>query len=87
MRDSLRDLRPAEFLQVTRRIANDTFEQRLLDVSDRGYGLVLSAVQGTFAEDFVGFAFRGFAVSAMQSLDDSNRVLVQQGLLPPFTLF
>jgi hypothetical protein len=30
--------------------------------------------------------FRGFAVTAMDGLNDSNRVLVQRGLLPPFTL-
>ena len=81
----LQVLAPADFLRATRRSANDSFEQRLLDTNDRTYGLVMSAVQGTFDPDFaVAGAFRGIAVSAMMTLDDSNRVLVQRGLLPGF---
>jgi hypothetical protein len=87
LRNSLRGLAPADFLRATRREAADAFEQRLLDVSDRSYSLVLTALQEQFAQDpFVGGAFRGLAVSAMEGLDELNRVLVQRGLLPPFTL-
>src|SRR6266508_1726096 len=87
LRNSLRGLAPADFLRATRREAADAFEQRLLDVSDRSYSLVLTALEEQFAQDpFVGGAFRGLAVSAMEGLDELNRVLVQRGLLPPFTL-
>jgi hypothetical protein len=87
LQSALQGLAPADFLRATRRSANDSFEQRLLDTNDRTYGLVISAVQGTFDPDFgVAGAFRGLAVSAMMTLDDSNRVLVQRGLLPAFPI-
>lgn len=88
LRDSLGNLAPGQFLRATRREATDAFEQRLLDVSDRFYRLVLAALQERFAsqEFFVAGTFRGLAVEAMEGLNDSNRVLVQRGLLPAFTL-
>jgi hypothetical protein len=88
LRDALGDLAPAHFLRVTRREPTDGFEQRLLDLSDRSYRLVLAALQERFGSQdfFIAGTFRGFAVSAMAMLDDGNRVLVQRGLLPPFTL-
>ncbi|GEL20896.1 hypothetical protein [Pseudonocardia asaccharolytica] len=88
LRDSLRDLAPADFLRATRREASDAFERRLLHVSDRYYGLVLAALQERFGQqDFVtAGSFRSFAVSAMEGLDEINRALVQRGLLPPFTI-
>jgi hypothetical protein len=86
LRDALRGVAPAEFLRATRRVARDSFEERLLDVSDRSYRLVLSAVRELFGEEFaVAGAFRGFAVAAMEGLEQIDRVLVQRGLLPPFT--
>ena len=86
LQTALDGLTPAEFLRATRTTANDSFEQRLLDTNDRTYGLVVSAVRGTFDPDFaVSGAFRGIAISAMMTLDESNRLLVQRGLLPPFT--
>ncbi len=86
--DALRHLEPGDFLRATRREAADTFEQRLLDISDRGYRSILAALQEQFAQQdfFVAGTFRGFAVFAMDSLDGINRALVQRGLLPPFTL-
>jgi hypothetical protein len=88
LRDSLGDLAPTDFLRVTRREATDAFEQRLLDVCDRTYGLILAALHEWFAQEdvFIAGTFRGFAVSAMENLDGITRVLVQRGLLPPFTL-
>jgi hypothetical protein len=86
LQTALDDLAPAEFLRAIRTTANDSFEQRLLDTNDRTYGLVVGAVRGTFDPDFaVSGAFRGIAISAMLTLDESNRLLVQRGLLPPFT--
>ncbi|MEO7351803.1 MAG: hypothetical protein ABIW17_07880 [Marmoricola sp.] len=88
LRDSLGDPVPPDFLRVPRRATSDAFEQRLLDVSDRVYGLVTSALAQRYAQQdfFAGGAFRALAVSAMDALDDSNRALAQRGLLPPFTL-
>lgn len=86
LQTALDGLAPAEFLRATRTTANDSFEQRLLDTNDRTYGLVVSSVRGTFDPDFaVSGAFGGIAISAMMTLDESNRLLVQRGLLPPFT--
>jgi hypothetical protein len=86
LQTALDGLTPAEFLRAIRTTVNDSFEQRLLDTNDRTYGLVVSAVRGTFDPDFaVSGAFRGIAISAMTTLDESNRLLVQRGLLPSFT--
>jgi hypothetical protein len=87
LRDALGDPPPPDFLRVPRRQTNDAFEQRLLDSSDRFYRLVTSALEQRFGPDpLVGGAFRSLAVSAMDGLNDSNRLLAQRGLLPPFTL-
>jgi hypothetical protein len=84
LRDSLHGVAPAEFLRATRRTPSDPFEERLLDVSDRCYRLVVDAVREFFAADFsAAGTFRSFALSAMDALDQSNRLLVQRGLLPP----
>jgi hypothetical protein len=88
LRTALGDVPPAFFLRAIRRETNDAFEQRLLDVSDRGYQSILAALGESFAQEdfFAAGAFTRFAVSAMTSLDDVHRLLVQRGLLPPFTL-
>jgi hypothetical protein len=89
LRASLGTIPPGEFLRATRREAADAFEQRLMDLSDRLYRLVRAALQERFAPSrdfFVAGTFRDFAVTAMDGLNDSNRALVQRGLLPPFTL-
>jgi hypothetical protein len=88
LRDALGDPAPADALRATRRDTTDAFEQRLLDVSDRVYRLVTSALNEQFgqADLFTAGGFRSLAVSAMTALDDSHRLLVQRGLLPPFTL-
>ncbi|HEY9378845.1 MAG TPA: hypothetical protein VIQ02_17345 [Jiangellaceae bacterium] len=89
LRDSLGTLSPDDFLRATRRQPADALDQRLLDLSDRFYRLVLAALQERFAPSqdfFVAGTFRGFAVDAMDGLNDSTRVLVQRGLLPRFTL-
>jgi hypothetical protein len=80
--DPLTGLTPTAFLRATRREAADSFEGRLLEVSDRSYGLILKALAEQFAQ---AAAFSDLAVSAMEGLDEINRALVQRGLLPPFT--
>lgn len=84
LRDSLGDLSPDDYLRATRREAADPFEQRLLDLSDRIYGLILASLQDRFAPRSP--TGPGLATSAMDTLHDANRILVQRGLLPPFTL-
>jgi len=83
LRDALGAVAPATLLRATRREGVDSFERRLLDVSDRSYRLVLAALQERFAPQASGSPT--LAVSAMEGLDGVNRVLVQRGLLPPFT--
>lgn len=82
MRDSLEDLPAADALRATRREPKDAFEQRLMNVSDRSYSLIMMTLEQTFLRQG---SFRRIATSAMDSLDEINRALVQHGLLPPFT--
>ena len=48
-RDSLAGLSPTDFLRATWREGEGPFEQRLLDVSDRSYGLIIATLQERFA--------------------------------------
>ena len=88
LRTVLPDDVPAGLLRATRREANDAFEQRILDASDRIYHLVLSTLREQFehTDFFVSRSFRSLAEKEMLSLDDITRLLVQRGLLPDFTL-
>ena len=80
--DPLTGLASADYLRATRRQGADSFEERLLEASDGSYRVVVAALRDQFAQEA---GFSSLAVSAMQALDDINRVLVQRGLLPPFT--
>jgi hypothetical protein len=92
---SLDDLRavlsgaePATLLRVTRREPNDSFEQRLLDLSDHCYSQVLATLRSQFDQPdfFVSGSFRALATSAMLGeLDISLQTLAQRGLLPAFS--
>jgi hypothetical protein len=84
----LRTLLPDGLLRATRRQASNTLEQRMLDASDRIYDLVLSTLREQFehTDFFVARSFRSLAEREMTSLDDINRLLVERGLLPAFTL-
>jgi hypothetical protein len=75
-------LAPGDYLRATRRQAADSFEERLLAASDRGYRLIIDALKDQFA---TAGTFSSLAVSAMRVVDDANRLLAQRGLLPPFT--
>jgi len=88
LRDALGDVPPAFFQRAIRRETNDAFERRLLDVSDRGYQAIVTALGESYAQQdfFAGGAFTRVAVTGMVILDDVHRLLVQRGLLPPFTL-
>jgi hypothetical protein len=84
LRDALGDPPPPDFLRVPRRETTDPLELRLLELSDRVYRLVTSALDAQFAQQDV-FGFRSLATSAMDALDVSHLALAQRGLLPPFT--
>ena len=88
LRAVLRGTEPATLLRVTRREPVDSFEQRLLDLSDRCYHQVLAALRSQFDQPDLldSRPFRALATSAMLGeLDTSLQVLAQRGLLPPFT--
>ena len=84
--DALGSVTPADAIRITRREPADAFEELLLGVSDKLYGLVVAALrdQLSFADSFAGSSFRQLAVSAMFGLDEANRALVHRGLLPTF---
>ncbi len=87
LRDALGEPVPPDVLRVTRREPAESFEERLLGVSDRLYRTVLEALGHRFAQTdfFVAAAFGSLAVDTMMGpLDDSLRLLVQRGLLPSF---
>ncbi len=78
---------PPDVLRVTRRNPADSFEERLLSVTDRSYRTVVEALGHRFAQTdfFIAGAFGRLAVDTMMGpLDDSLRLLVQRGLLPSF---
>ena len=88
LQDPLPDPLPPDLLRATRREASDSFEQRLLDISDRTYASVLAALEERFTQEdlFVAGGFRSLAIAAMETMNEVHRTLVQRGLLPPFTL-
>jgi uncharacterized protein YbjT (DUF2867 family) len=79
--DPLAGLAPGDYLRATGRQAADAFEERLLEASDRSYGLIVDALRDQFT---AGASFSSLAVSAMWVMNDINRLLAQRGLLPPF---
>jgi hypothetical protein len=81
---------PADVLRATRRDASGDFEQYLLEANDRAYALTVAVLTDQFSAppfsadsgNYRQLAYPG----AMRGLDDMNCVLVQRGLLPPFTV-
>ncbi len=86
----LRDVPASVYLLASRYEPADDLERFLLDLSDRYYQLIMNAVRMSFAVPgdfgFGGGELLQRAVSAMLSLNDVNRLLVQRGLLPAFTV-
>ena len=84
--DQLAGLTPEVFLRATHRDTTDPFEQSLLDVSDRAYGVVVGVLSEQFdqAKSEPLAALSPLAFPSMQTLDGICRLLVQRGLLPPF---
>jgi hypothetical protein len=84
LKQKLDGIPPSVYLRATPRAPGDDLEERLFDLSDHSYRLLVRIVQIFFdpANDRVGF---GDALDAMKAADKVNRVLVGLGLLPPFT--
>jgi hypothetical protein len=89
LRAALDGLAPADFLRATRRETTDPFEQGLLSVADRTYGLLVNIVREWLGpQDLSAVSippFETWAFDAMFTLDEIHRLLVQRGLLPQFT--
>jgi hypothetical protein len=85
LQTALDGVAPADFLRATRRTANDGFEERMLEMNGRIYGVIVRALRGTFNPDSeTAPAFSDVATTLMTAMDDSNHLLVQRALLPPF---
>ncbi|HEX4254373.1 MAG TPA: hypothetical protein VH089_04745 [Streptosporangiaceae bacterium] len=78
----LASVTPDVYLRATRRAATDSFEQRLLDASDSAYGLIVRALDEQFGSSGSSGLLPGYT---MGTADEVNVLLVQRGLLPPFT--
>ena len=88
LRDHLADQPIADLLRATRRSGSTIAENFLLRISNRTYALLLGAL-GNFYGDLDSAAagtFRLTALSIMEMLNDVNRALVHEGLLPPFQM-
>jgi len=89
MQTVLRGLAPADFLRATRRETTDPFEEGLLSVADRTYGLLVNIVREWLGPEDVSAVsippFQSWALDAMFTLDEIHRLLVQRHLLPQFT--
>ena len=86
--DLLADQPIADLLRATRRSGSTTSENLLLGISNRTYALLLGAL-GNFYGDLDSDAagtFRLTALSTMEMMNDVNRALVHEGLLPPFQM-
>jgi hypothetical protein len=86
LRDLLEGLAPGEFLRATCREATDDLERSLLELSDHYYGLIVATIHTWFAHEKQLSGLRDRAVSTMDGLNEINRLLVERGLLPAFTL-
>ena len=88
LRDHLAGQPIADLLRATRRSGSTSAENLLLQISNRTYALLLNAL-GNFYGDLdsaVAGTFRLTALSTMEMLNDVNRALVHEGLLPPFQM-
>jgi hypothetical protein len=82
----LEGLAPQQYLRATRHEPDGELERRLLSLSDLHYGLIVATVEAWFAdEDRLGGVLRGRSMSLMDGVNEINGVLVERGLMPPFT--
>jgi hypothetical protein len=87
LRDGLAGLAPGAYLRAVRDVPADDRERGLRDLSDRYYAFVLTALGAGFAHpEIESQMIDNVAVGAMFSWDEVDKLLVQGGLLPAFTL-
>jgi hypothetical protein len=87
LRDGLEALAPSAYLRAVRDVPADDRERGLRDLSDRYYAFVLTALGAGFAHpEIESQMVDNVAVGAMFAWDEVNKLLVQGGLLPAFTL-
>jgi hypothetical protein len=72
--DPLASLAPGDYLRATAGTGPTA--------SSSAYRLIIDVLKDQFA---TAGTFSSLAVSAMRVMDDTNRLLAQRGLLPPFT--
>ena len=82
----LEHIPPIQYLRATRREPTDEIERSLLDLSDRYYALLVATLQIWFDHENELPGIRSQAIGTMTKLDGINRMLVERGLLPSFTL-
>jgi hypothetical protein len=84
LKKKLDGIPPSVYLRATPHAPKDDLEERLLDLSDHSYRLLVRIVQIFFNPADQGVEFAD-AVDTMNAVDKVNRVLVGRELLPPFT--
>jgi Ferritin-like len=82
--EELHGIPPSEYLRALPRQPGDELEQRLLDLNDNCYRLVVGNVQIWFEHEDEVFTARGQAIDTMNALNMINRLVVERGLLPAF---
>jgi hypothetical protein len=82
--DELDGVPPSQYIRAIPREPRDEFEQRLLDLSDQCYRLVVGSLRIWFEHDEEVFTARSQAVDTMNALNMSNSLVVEHGLLPAF---
>jgi hypothetical protein len=84
LRDAIGDAPIAGLIRARERTASDSLGEHLLGLSNRSYRTLISVLRDRLAPGST--VSQGTGLDAMDTLNDANRVLVQRGLLPPFSL-
>src|SRR3954451_24633979 len=83
LRAAIGDAPIASLIRARQRTAGDSLGEHLLQVSNRAYRTLISVLRDRLARNST--VSQGTGLDAMDTLNDANRVLVQRGLLPPFS--
>ena len=84
--EELDGIPPSAYLRAIPRDPRDELEQRLLDLSDHCYRLVVGNLRIWFEHEEEVSTARGQALDTMHALNMINRFVVEHGLLPAFPL-
>jgi hypothetical protein len=83
LRDAIGDAPIASLIRARERTASDSLGEHLLALSNRAYRTLIGVLRDRLAPNST--VSQSTALDAMDTLNDANRVLVQRGLLPPFS--